>query len=67
MATSLTTTLTLTKWFWNEDIWLPPNVTWSDLELSEQRDGVAVAKFTDLWWPIPAAFLVIAIRLGVER
>ena len=22
----------LANWFWNEDIWLPPNVTWTDLE-----------------------------------
>ena len=67
MATAIANGLLLTKWFWNEDIWLPPNVTWSDLEHHDTRDGVAVPKFSDLWYPIPAAFLVIAIRLSVER
>lgn len=57
----------LTKWFWNEDIWLPPNVTWSDLETSMSREGVTFAKFTDLWYPIPAALVVILIRFLVEK
>ena len=58
----------VTKWFWNEHIWLPPNVTWSDLEVSmNPKQGVAVAKFTDLWYPIPAAFIVIAVRFAFER
>ena len=66
-STSMTTSI-LNKWFWNEDIWLPANVTWSDLELSMKgREGVAVAKFSDLWYPMPAALLVIGIRLVVEK
>lgn len=56
-----------TTWFWNEDIWLPPNVTWSDLETSMGREGVAIAKFADLWYPIPAAILVIITRYFVEK
>ena len=59
--------MTLTKWFWNDDIWLPPNVTWTDLEQSEIREGVAVPKFSHLWYPIPASLIVIAIRYAVER
>ena len=59
--------MTLTKWFWNDDIWLPPNVTWTDLEQSEMREGVAVPKFSHLWYPIPASLIVIAIRYAVER
>ena len=59
--------MTLTKWFWNDDIWLPPNVTWTDLEQSEIREGVAVPKFSHLWYPIPASIIVIAIRYAVER
>ena len=55
----------LGQWFWNEDIWLPPNVTWSDLEGS--RGGVHYSKFTDLWYPIPAAFIIIAIRFIFEK
>jgi len=59
--------MTLFKWFWNDDIWLPPNVTWTDLEQSEIREGVAVPKFSHLWYPIPASLIVIAIRYVVER
>ena len=59
--------MTLFKWFWNDDIWLPPNVTWTDLEQSEIREGVAVPKFSHLWYPIPASLIVIAIRYIVER
>lgn len=59
--------MTLFKWFWNDDIWLPPNVTWTDLEQSEIREGVAVPKFSHLWYPIPASLIVIAIRYFVER
>jgi len=58
----------LNQWFWNEDIWLPPNVTWSDLETSmNPKEGVRVARFADLWYPVPAAFIVIAIRYVFER
>ena len=60
----------LANWFWNEDIWLPPNVTWNDLESSMghgDQEFESVAKFTDLWYPIPAAFVVIAVRLFFER
>ena len=21
----------LSRWFWNDEVWLPPNVTWEDL------------------------------------
>lgn len=63
----MASTVNFAKWFWNEDIWLPPNVTWTDLEVSMSRGGVAVAKFSDLWLPIPAALIVIAIRYVFER
>lgn len=63
-----TTTHFMSSWFWNEDIWLPPNVTWTDLENSMGHGSLeSVAKFSDLWYPIPAALVVIAIRIFFER
>ena len=48
--------------FWNEDIWLPPNVTWDTFD-----DDENFAQFSHLYFPIPAAFVLIAIRLVIER
>ena len=48
--------------FWNEDIWLPPNVTWDSFSGDER-----FAQFSHLYYPIPAAFLVIAVRMVIER
>ena len=53
--------------FWNEDIWLPPNVTWSDLTNYRGQRGVNYRVFSDLLYPIPAAFIVIVIRRLFER
>ena len=51
-------------WFWNEDFWLPPNVTWADLE---RKNDVFIAKPSDLWIPFPLAALLFAARLLWER
>ena len=48
--------------YWSEDIWLPPNVTWDTF-----ADDENFAQFSHLFFPIPAAFVVIAIRLVIER
>ena len=53
--------------FWKEHIWLPPNVTWSDLTNSNGQRGVNYRVFSDLLYPIPAAFVVILLRSLVER
>lgn len=50
--------------FWDDELWLPPNVTWKDLE---STDIVQYANFYDLWLPIPAAFIVMGLRILVER
>ena len=48
--------------FWNEDVWLPSNVTWE----SFSGDG-RFAQFSHLYYPIPAALALIAIRIIIER
>ncbi len=27
----------LSRWFWNDEVWLPPNVTWEDLRCVGMR------------------------------
>ena len=49
-------------YFWSEDIWLPPNVTWDTFAYDDN-----FAQFSHLYFPIPAAFVVIAIRLVIEK
>jgi sphingoid base N-palmitoyltransferase len=60
-------TTAYTGLFWTEQIWLPPNVSWSDLTNYDGKEEVNYRKFSDLWYPIPAAFLIILIRTFFER
>lgn len=53
--------------FWNEHVWLPPNVTWAHLTNARGQTGVNYRVVSDLWYPIPAALLVILIRTQLER
>ena len=71
----------LTDWFWDERIWLPPNMTWdsvrplpgskrfshnSDIKILQLFD-YRYTKFEELWYPIPAGILLIFIRGYVMR
>ncbi len=57
----------LGQWFWNESIWLPPNVSWSDLKsVHTGAEQVKYSDFSDLAYPIPAALVIIAIRAVFE-
>ncbi|CAG0879822.1 unnamed protein product, partial [Darwinula stevensoni] len=51
------------SWFWKEDIWLPPNVTWKDLE---PRPDKPYANFYHLYLPIPFGIILIIIRTLLE-
>ena len=55
---------TLSEWFWNPDVWLPPNITWADIKSNET---VKYAEFEDLYHPIPMAFIFLVIRFFIER
>ncbi|XP_040566167.1 ceramide synthase 6 [Lepeophtheirus salmonis] len=50
--------------FWNEGVWLPPNITWRNLEPTGE---FTYNNFNDLYKPIPMALLVLVIRFWVER
>ena len=59
-------------WFWDPDIWLPPNVTWESFDTSQVVKEAVIqpgqfARFGDLWYPIPLAVVVMAVRHVVER
>jgi len=54
-------------WFWNERRWLPPNVTWAELEDLANKHPNNYSNFSYLWYPIPAALLLIAVRTVFEK
>lgn len=54
---------TLYEWFWWDRIWLPPNLTWTDLE---DRDGRVYAKASDLYVTAPYALMFLLIRFMFE-
>ncbi|XP_072405095.1 ceramide synthase 2-like [Chiloscyllium punctatum] len=55
---------TIYDWFWWDRLWLPYNLTWTDLE---DRDGRIYAKAGDLYVTIPCAFVFMIIRYIFER
>eukprot|EP00092_Neocalanus_flemingeri_P018364 GFUD01019873.1.p1 GENE.GFUD01019873.1~~GFUD01019873.1.p1 ORF type:complete len:369 (-),score=76.95 GFUD01019873.1:446-1552(-) len=62
----------ISGWFWNEDLWLPPRVTWDSFKHPQTVNTTTLypeqfAQFTDLWYPVPMAFIVIGLRWLVER
>lgn len=56
----------LVKAFWNEDVWLPPNVTWADIAPGPDK-AVNYTNHTHVWYPIPLALVFIAVRSVIER
>ncbi|XP_069678484.1 ceramide synthase 6 isoform X1 [Periplaneta americana] len=50
--------------FWDPDLWLPPNVTWADIE---PNDKIAYADHRHLIVPLPMALLMLALRFVFER
>nr|XP_020487117.1 ceramide synthase 2-like [Labrus bergylta] len=55
---------TLYEWFWWDRLWLPVNLTWSDLEDGEGR---VYAKASHLYVTIPYALTCLLIRYLFER
>ena len=63
----------LSMWFWNPDIWLPPNVDWNTFKEEKIINSTIVIKpenfanFSDLLYPLPIAFCFIIARVLVEK
>ena len=49
--------------FWNERNWLPPNMTWADLD----QEHIPMAQPRDLGWAVPAFVLVLLLRAVFVR
>ncbi|KAG9341330.1 hypothetical protein JZ751_019434 [Albula glossodonta] len=55
---------TINEWFWWDRIWLPVNLTWSDLE---DKEGRVYAKASDLYVTVPYSIVFLIIRFLFER
>ncbi|XP_019934041.1 ceramide synthase 2 [Paralichthys olivaceus] len=55
---------TVGEWLWWERLWLPANVSWSDLEDSEGR---VYAKASQLYAALPCALCLLLVRYMFER
>ena len=54
--------------FLKDSVWLPPNVTWADLtNYVGSEDEVNYRNFSDLWYAVPIAFLILLIRVVLEK
>lgn len=51
-------------WFWKDDMWLPPNMTWDDLR---DTRTVKYAKFSDLHNAFIVALILLVVRYALER
>jgi len=58
---------TFKTWFWNEDFWLPGNVTWADLE-NKDRDRNDLYPVTSdiIHYPLFLALVLVLIRRILE-
>lgn len=56
--------VTLYEWFWSDNLWLPVNLTWADLE---DKEGRVYAKASHLYVTVPCAFMFLLVRFLFER
>ncbi|KAG8519244.1 Ceramide synthase 4 [Galemys pyrenaicus] len=54
----------LTQWLWQDQLWLPLNSSWADLE---DRDGRVYAHPRDLLAALPLALAMVVLRFAFER
>ena len=41
---------TFYNWFWNPSFWLPPNITWNDIEMKLDNTDAGYASPRHLWY-----------------
>ena len=65
------TAASLSSWFWDDNFWLPPNVTWKDIQRTGGGTGetgeIQYAEFADLAYPIVGAWLMLLLKFIVEK
>ncbi|GBN05727.1 hypothetical protein AVEN_82647-1 [Araneus ventricosus] len=54
----------INTWFWNDYVWLPPNVTWEDLS---NTGTVNYAQFSDLYYAFKVALALLVVRYFLEQ
>lgn len=55
---------TVNDWLWWDRLWLPANLSWSDLE---DTDGRVYAKGSHLYAALPCALCMLLVRYLFER
>ena len=55
------------EWFWDDDFWLPPNITWKDVTNKPDGSGIRYADFNHLAYPLVLCWALVAVRLAVEN
>ena len=54
--------------FWSEDFWLPPNVTWAELDpRTTSTPYVHFCNFGDLGYPLIMCWVLLAVRFTLEK
>ena len=56
----------LSQWFWEPEFWLPPNVTWEDVNTKTSPTGLKYAEFSHLAYPLIIGLALCVVRLAVE-
>ncbi|GFQ76734.1 ceramide synthase 6 [Trichonephila clavata] len=54
----------INTWFWNDYVWLPPNVTWADIS---DTGTVNYAQFSDLYYAFKVALALLVVRYFLEQ
>lgn len=54
----------LNDWLWHERFWLPPNISWAQLE---DRDGLVFPHPRDTLMAVPLALALVVVRFTFER
>lgn len=52
--------------FWNQDLWLPENVTWDNIS-PDSNHKISYTNYKHLFFAIPLSFLILGLRYFLER
>ncbi|KAK5644933.1 hypothetical protein RI129_006233 [Pyrocoelia pectoralis] len=52
--------------FWNQDLWLPENVTWDDISV-DSNPKISYVNYKHLFFAIPLSFLILGLWYFLQR